>query len=573
MSAAPHWVQLAMSPVSHEDGSQVQSPRGRLGSGVAVQRKDTEVGGEGLETHLAHLENEVVGARLAFRTIVERSSNALLLHRDGRVVQVNTACAALLGYPSAGDLLGRDMTSLVHPFDLVAMQERLLATHPVGAPAPVVSMRLVRRDGKELAVQASATALLVDGIPSVLIAASDLTEPRIDVKALQADRMTALGTLAAGVAHEVNNPLGFTVANVAFALEELSRMETELMPTEDEPNGTTEARLAGVRLRMPPVLEALQEARQGSERVRLVVRDLKMFGGRDAARAVDVDVRRVIESSINMAYSAIRHRARLVKDYRAAPTVAGNEGRLAQVFLNLLVNAAEAIREGDPEREEIRVVLAADPAGWCVVEVSDTGRGIAPEHLAGVFDPFFSTKPGSGTGLGLSICQAVVVGMGGDIAVESRLAKGTTFRVTLPIAKDETPPSRGKRPSIRLTRRARVLVIDDEPMMARAVQRMLASEHDVEAMTDPMSAVERLRGGARYDVILCDLMMPMMSGMDVYDAILAIDEGQAQAMVFMTGGAYTPRAAEFLESVGNPHLEKPLDRAALHAVLRGQISP
>jgi PAS domain S-box-containing protein len=532
------------------------------------------VGGVGLEIHVANLENELAGARLAFRTVVERSSNALLLHRDGRVVQVNTACAALLGYATADDLLGRDVTTLVHPFDLVAMQERLLATHPAGTPAPVRNMRLLRRDGKELAVQASATALLVDGIPSVLIAASDLAEPnRIDVKALQADRMAALGTLAAGVAHEVNNPLGFTVANVAFALEELSRMETELMPTEDEPSGTTEARLAGVRLRMPPVLEALQEARQGSERVRLVVRDLKMFGGGDAARAVDVDVRRVIESSISMAYSAIRHRARLVKEYRAAPTVAGNEGRLAQVFLNLFVNAAEAIREGDPEREEIRVVLAADASGWCVVEVSDTGRGIAPEHLVGVFDPFFSTKPGSGTGLGLSICHTIVVGMGGDISVDSRLAKGTTFRITLPIVKDETPPSRIQRPSIRPARRARVLVIDDEPMMARAVQRMLASEHDVEAMTDPVSAVERLRGGARYDVILCDLMMPMLTGMDVYDAILAIDEGQAQGMVFMTGGAYTPRAAEFLQSVGNPHLEKPLDRAALHAVLRGQISP
>jgi PAS domain S-box-containing protein len=530
------------------------------------------VGGVGLETHVAHLEDELAGARLAFRMVVERSSNALLLHREGRIAQVNAACAALLGYSGAADLLGRDVASIVHPVDLLATAERLLVTHSPGKPA-LWSMRLLCHDGKELAVEASVTALLVDGIPSVLIAALGLAEPnRIDVKALHADRMAALGTLAAGVAHEVNNPLGFTLANVAFALEELSRMETELVPSEDDPDGATEARLAGVRLRMPPVLEALQEARQGSERVRLLMRDLKMFAGGDGARAVDVDLRRVIESSINMAYSAIRRRARLVKDYRAVPTVAGNEARLAQVFLNLFINAAEAIREGDPEREEIRVVLATDREGWCIVEVSDTGRGIAPEHLAGVFDPFFSTKPGSGTGLGLSICHAVVAGMGGQIAVESRLAKGTTFRVQLPIAKDEAMPSRAKRTSIRPARRARVLVIDDEPMMARAVQRMLASEHEVEAMTDPVSALERLRDGARYDVILCDLMMPILSGMDVYEALLAIDVTQAQGMVFMTGGAYTPRAAEFLESVGNPYLEKPLDRAALQAVLRGQLS-
>jgi len=138
-----------------------------------------------------------------------------------------------------------------------------------------------------------------------------------------------------------------------------------------------------------------------------------------------------------------------------------------------------------------------------IPEVSDTGQGIAPEHLAGVFDPFFGTKPGSGTGLGLSICHAVVAAMGGGIAVESTLAKGTTFRVELPIAREEALPEHAMRTSNRPTRRARVLVIDDEPMMAGAVQRMLANEHDVEAITDPLSAVEHLRGGARATTSSC----------------------------------------------------------------------
>jgi PAS domain S-box-containing protein len=532
--------------------------------------------GAGLEARVAHLEDELADTKVAFRTVVERSSNALLLYRESRVVQVNAPCVALLGYAGAGDLVGCDVTSIVHASDVLATQERLLATHSTGpaTPGALRSMRFLCRDGSQRTVEASATALVVDGAPSVLIVARDPAEPkRIDLKALQADRMAALGTLASGVAHEVNNPLGFTVANVAFALEELSRMETELEPAEDEPNGGTEARLAGLRGRLSPVLEALQEARQGSERVRLLVRDLKMFAGGEVARAVHVDLRRVIESALNMAYSAMRHRARLVKDYRATPTVAGNEARLVQVLLSLFVNAAEAIREGDPDRQEIRVVLAAEPLGWCLVEVSDTGRGIAPEHLTCVFDPFFSTKPGSGTGLGLSICHAVVAAMGGDISVESTLTKGSTFRVRLPLATEEGPVAPTKRASIRPTRRARVLVVDDEPMMARAVQRMLSSEHDVDAMTDPLAVLERLRSGVRYDVILCDLMMPTLTGMDVYEAVLSIDPELAQGMVFMTGGAYTPRAAEFLERIENPHLEKPLDRAALHAVLRGQLSP
>jgi PAS domain S-box-containing protein len=541
---------------------------------LTVQQQDTGVEGVGPAARIAHLEDSLVGAQLAFRTAVERAANALFVYGEGRVVQVNAACAALLGYAGAGDLAGRDVTSIVHPADMQAMQERLVVGHLAGTPGPLRNIRLLRRDGGILTVEASATAIVVDGTAHVLVAARDLAERKpIDVKALLADRLAAMGTLAAGVAHEVNNPLGFTVANVAFALEELGRMETELAPSEDEPADAAQARLAGVRRRMPPVLEALQEARQGSERVRLLVRDLKMFAGGDAAHPVDVDVRRVIESAINMAYSAVRHRARLVKDYRASPAVSGNEARLAQLFLNLFVNAAEAIREGDPDRQEIRVVITADPVGWCLVEVSDTGRGIPPEHLTSVFDPFFSTKPGSGTGLGLSICHAVVAAMGGEITVQSALGTGTTFRVKLPLAAEESRPSPVKRASIRPTRRARVLVIDDEAMMARAVQRMLASEHDVEAMTDPLNAVDRLRKGVRYDVILCDLMMPTMTGMDVYDAVLGVDPEQARNMVFMTGGAYTPRAAAFLERIENPHLEKPLDRAALHAVLRGQLAP
>jgi signal transduction histidine kinase/CheY-like chemotaxis protein len=406
------------------------------------------------------------------------------------------------------------------------------------------------------------------------LAAHDAAEPkRIDPHLLQAERLASMGTLAGAIAHEVNGPLGFTLANLAFALEELRQMDTQLAPAEGELGPGLEARLAGVRGRLQTVVDSLQEARQGSDIVRLLVRDLKTFSGPDGARAVPVDLRRVLESSINMAYHSIHHRARLVKDYRSSPTVDGNEARLAQVFLNLFVNAAEAIREGDPDHQEIRVVLRAGPAGRCVVEVSDTGHGIAPEHLAAVFDPYFSTKPGSGIGLGLSICRTVVTGLGGEITVESGLATGTTFRVMLPIARETASPVPPPRASMRPTaRRARVLVLDDEPMMARAVHRLLAADYDVEAMTDPVKAVERLRAGARFDVILCDLMMPSLAGMDVYDAVLAIDAEQARSMVFMSGGAYTQRAADFLERADNPHLEKPLDRAALHAVLRGQLT-
>ncbi|HEY1692074.1 MAG TPA: ATP-binding protein [Polyangiaceae bacterium] len=388
-----------------------------------------------------------------------------------------------------------------------------------------------------------------------------------------ADRVASMGTLAAGIAHEVNNPLGYTLANVGFALEELQRLDGQLAPVDGEGEAELASRLARARTSVKAVAAALQEARQGGDRVRLLVRDLKTFAGADEERRGPLDVRRVVEASINMAFSAIRLRARIVKDYQGSPRVEGNEARLGQVVLNLLLNAAEATPEGDPEHHEIRVVLRDEGADRCVIEVSDAGCGIPPEHHRRVFDPFFTTKAGGGVGLGLSICQAIVVAMGGTIAFESAPASGTTFRVNLKrvVEEDAKPPPSSRRGAALADRRAKVLVIDDEPMMGRAVQRLLAGAHDVEAMTDPVAAVERLRAGARFDLILCDLMMPTLTGMDVHEEVVAIDAQQARRMVFMTGGAYTARAEAFLEGVTNTRLEKPLDRAALRAIVHAHL--
>ncbi len=145
--------------------------------------------------------------------------------------------------------------------------------------------------------------------------------------------------------------------------------------------------------------------------------------------------------------------------------------------------------------------------------------------------------------------------------------------MTLPPAGDEMPdPARRTPASTRpQAQRARILVIDDEPMMARAVQRLLESEHDVVATSNPNSAVEKVRSGERFDVIVCDLMMPALSGMEVYEVIGTIDAEQARRMVFMTGGAFTPKAVKFLESIDNVRIEKPLDRSALRAAIRSQV--
>lgn len=496
------------------------------------------------------------------RSILESLSDGMLVHASGRVVFANDAARTVLGWEDDGDLATAKMREVV-------------ALSPASGATTTCERHLSRTDGIEVIVEVTALPISFEGEAATLLVVRDVSERRrIEAQLLLADRMASMGTLAAGVAHEVNNPLGYAIANLGFALEELAVLEADLVPAEGEGATSLAARLARARGSIRRTVEALREARQGGDRVRHIVRDLKTFSRGDDDRRGALDVRRVLESSINMAYNEIRHRACLVKDYGATPIVEANEARLGQVFLNLLLNAAHAIREGDVERQFIRVVTRTDEQGRCVVEVSDTGHGILEENLKRVFNPFFTTKQGSGTGLGLSICQNIVTGMGGRISVESVAGRGSTFRVTLPRANEGAFEVSVPAPSAspQALQRARVLVIDDEPMMARAVQRLLEGEHDVTATSDPLGAVEQVRSGERFDAIVCDLMMPTMGGIDVYDAIARVEPDQARRIVFMTGGAFTPRAVQFLESVKNVRIEKPLDRAALRAAIRGQMS-
>ena len=511
-----------------------------------------------LRSRLSAAEGKLVELEGSLRTLIDHLPDGALIHDGSRALYANRALCTMLDVGDATEIDG---------FQVAALACTEGGSSPIRRSVP-------RRGGTVMIAEVEAFGFDWTGTRASLVIAKDVTERlRIEAQLLLADRMASMGTLAAGVAHEVNGPLGYTIANLGFALEELSALERGLIATDDESRSALTARLALARATVQRIVEALREARQGGDRVRHIVRDLKTFATADDSRMGPIDVRRVLESSINMAYNEIRHRARLVKDYFPTPFVRGSEARLGQVFLNLLLNAAHAIGEGDVDHHCIRIVARTDSKGRCVVEVSDTGRGISPDHLRRIFDPFFTTSPGGGTGLGLSICQNIVATVGGEIAVESALGKGSTFRVTLPAAGDEVvdPVKRvagSTRPPVQ---RAHILVVDDEPMMARAVQRLLESEHDVVALSDPNAAVAQVRSGDRFDVIVCDLMMPALSGMEVYEAISAIDADQARRIVFMTGGAFTPRAVKFLESVDNVRIEKPLDRSALRAAIRSHV--
>jgi CheY-like chemotaxis protein len=277
-----------------------------------------------------------------------------------------------------------------------------------------------------------------------------------------------------------------------------------------------------------------------------------------------VELGRVIDSCVGMAWNEIRHRARLVKNLAPVPPVLANEGRLGQVFLNLLVNAAQAIPEGKAGDSRIRVSTGLAPDGRVVVEISDTGAGIPAELLPRIFDPFFTTKPpGVGTGLGLSICHSIVAAAGGEIQVESQAGQGATFRVLLPPALPGAEVSTAAAPPRPAARRARILVVDDEPLVGSVLERTLRAEHDVEVVASARAALQRIAAGVPFDAIVSDLLMPDMSGMDLHAALAAARPDLAARMIFLTGGAFTPAARAFLERQSVVCMEKRFDLATL----------
>jgi CheY-like chemotaxis protein len=312
-----------------------------------------------------------------------------------------------------------------------------------------------------------------------------------------------------------------------------------------------------------------REAREGTERIRKIVRGLKTFSRAEEERRAVINVRDVLELSLQMTFNEIKHRAKLVKDYGALPLVEGDDSRLGQVFINLLVNAAQAIGDGDPDGNEIRLVTGTDARGSGVVEIYDTGPGIPTDAMDRIFDPFFTTKAiGIGTGLGLSICHNIVTTMGGTLTATNRASGGAVFRVTLPAASAPRPETPTSTPlSSTSARRAAILIVDDELSLGQVLQRRLR-DHDVTAVTSAREALDLLAHDAHFDVVLSDLMMPEMSGMQLFDEILRRRPDIAPRVVFMTGGAFAGAASEFLERVPNECLEKPFTESALRAAIQ-----
>jgi PAS domain S-box-containing protein len=432
--------------------------------------------------------------------------------------------------------------------------------------------------------RASVTLTRLDPAGAPLLQATVRDETRAHkerTRMAQTERLASMGLLAASVGHEINNPLAYVLSNVEDLAQSLPKLASAVERCRsglrdalsdaafDATLGEDAALLEPASLRATS--EQALDALDGARRITLISKALSTFARPDTSEATNVELQDAIESALSMGINEIRFRAKLVKDFASVPPVHASEGKLSQVFLNLLVNAAHAIDEGDVEGNCITVRTWAEGKS-VFAEVQDTGRGIAPTVMERVFEPFFSTKDvGAGAGLGLSICKNIINGFGGDIRVESALGKGARFVVRLPAA--EGAAARGTRlestpaPSFLP---GRVLVVDDEALLRKLMVRLLAG-HEVVSVSSGKEAKDVLEHDQRFDLILCDLMMPDQTGVDIYKWLKQRNARLAERVVFTSGGAFGEATTQYLAECGVLKLAKPFDTRLFKEVVSERI--
>jgi PAS domain S-box-containing protein len=484
----------------------------------------------------AHLaKEELRRSEARWRALIESAPDAIFICRAGKVVYANPAAAALLDCERPDELRG------------VCFGELFVGDGPPGRLG-ARELRARSRKGREMVVEMTSMPFDDPEGPAVIGFARDVTESRrLQAQLVRADRLAALGTMAAGVAHEINNPLGF----VLLALDAI-QCDKRAAPALDD---------QGVRA-------MLADVRHGVERIAAITRQLHHFAraehsdGGQAHRTASLGA--VLATVCRMVEPELRQRGQLVTEIADLPLVRGDAGRLEQVFLNVLINAAQALEPGRPGRIEVRGRVAGDRA---VVSVADNGVGISRENLARVYDPFFTTKPmGTGTGLGLAISQSILAQIGGEIALESQPDRGTTVTITLPIVQGAGPRGgAAARPRPPRAGGMRILIVDDEEAILRVLKLTLGDDHQVVTVTSIDEATRHLARD-QIDLVLVDLMMPGGGGMELCQHIRRERPHLMAKVVLMTGSAVGNRVD--VGGVTVPVLSKPFSLSDIEALIQ-----
>lgn len=382
----------------------------------------------------------------------------------------------------------------------------------------------------------------------------DITErTRLERQLAASERLATVGTLAAGMAHEINNPLAAIVANVAFARDEMRELTTALARVSATKADAKERRALDERAR--EIASALEETLSCADRVRRIVHDLRYLVRAEGEPLTVADLPVAIEQALAQA-EPILAGVKVTRSFSTTPYVPAHEQQLAQVIANLLANAVQAMEPTRAERPpEIILRTRTRPDGHALLELQDNGVGMAQDVAHRAFDPFFTTKPvGRGTGLGLSMARGIVVSLGGTIDLESTPGHGTTFRIALPPA---VPLGGGQTDTATTIGRARVLVVDDDEALGHATRRVLSRDHDVTVEVRVKSALARIESGERFEVLFASAAMPGMDGTAFVDALAAVwPEGPART-VLLTSGALPKATEAALASRGTMTLGKP----------------
>ena len=463
---------------------------------------------------------------------VDAISQAIcIVDARGVVRRANRSFADLLHVPLTA-LPGRPWLELLPP-DWAQVVARTLArpgdvAHELRTADRVYLVSAVPMAGAE----AGAAVLLLE----------DQTEKRLlQEQLVQSEKMSAIGQLIAGVAHDLNNPLASVVGFADFLAE------------------------AG---EVPPALaEPLRVIRLEAERAATIVRNLLSFARRQAERRQAHSVVKILESTLALLKNQLmaHHVDASVSVEPDLPDIELNGNQMKQVFVNLINNAAQAM--ATTGREGRVTVTARKWLDGVAVSVADDGPGMSEYVAARVFEPFFTTKAeGQGTGLGLSISQGIVKEHGGRITLETTPGKGSTFTVELPgggrPARRATPVPLAERGEL-----LRILVVDDEPHILHYMRATLESwGHSVNVAVDGSEALERALAEP-FDVIICDLRMPRLGGREMFQGLAIRHPEVAERIIFATGDTVRGDTLEFLESLGRPYLHKPFTLAELRTVL------
>jgi CheY-like chemotaxis protein len=484
-----------------------------------------------------------------------REALSELLEVSGHEVQLYEGASRALPALRAGQLPDIILLDLMMPnmdgweFRLVQKREPRWANVPVIAMSGLNSPQAAAMDADaflQKPIDEQALLHTIDRVVTTRVRQQELA------RAGELERLVSLGALLGGIAHEINNPLAIAIGGIDVAHGKLERLV-------EKSSASDEAALA-------VALRALDSARDGAQRVTAVVRSASLFATADLERIDEIDVREVLESSLQIVSNEVRHAAHLVRELSDVPPVRGNSARLGQVFLNLLLNAVGAIRQSG-EREHLLRVGLQQSGEHVVVSVSDTANSLLEHAEGSMFDPLRATVHSAlRLQFGLAVSHEVIQDMGGRIEAERNLPRGALYRVWLPVHRVEAGRAEVSSAPSDPSRSRSILVIDDEPLMCVVLRTLLSEYYEVTTFTSARAGLADLLQHD-YCAILCDMMMPELSGAELFEQTVRVRPALRDRFVFITGGAFTQQSQQFLKHVGCPALHKPCSRGDLLAAI------